>query len=434
MCLKKSVVLAAGLMLAGLVSCSMWDHERESLTAPMAGNEARPENFVISTPTITDWDGVYVAGKSSFSIKVPVIGALKITYRLTSGAQFALFVETSAATKMEIGLMTFNGVTDVLDTVYVTYADGVTAFASMPADIVKVTQSKAIHYQRKNVPKGDENWWPVEAAFGFGVPDAQLNKVYVVRNGVPNVGMACQANPTEPCQVKQGGDSGQDSLRCVLSLGTCSTVTFAPGVTEIQLTTGYATTGAHLTIANSLTIDGGSGVTIRGNNSGAYVVFKVNSGVTAVLNGLTITGGNAGPVEDTGGILNDGTLTLGKTSTVSQNTGTGIVNTGTLTIDGTVSGNTAAFNSGGISNHGTLTINGTVSGNTAGLSGGGINNVGGTLTINGTVSGNTAGLGGGGILNSGGTVIGATAVNVSGNTATTCNNYYNYTTATCILP
>ena len=216
-----------------------------------------------------------------------------------------------------------------------------------------------------------------------------------------------------------------------------------------------------------------AGVTISaGGNSR---VFQVDSGVTASILGLTITGGSA---SNGGGLYNDGgNLTLtdctvsgnsssgngggvytrgGTTTlidcsisgnsafqagvfvangttvltgcTVSGNTGSygaglyaGAAGTMTLT-NCTVSGNSATVNGGGVYSRGTTTLTDcTVSGNTAGSDGGGLECIsGGTSTLiltNCTVSGNTASSNGGGLYNNGGTtILGNTivAVNTAG--------------------
>ena len=187
MYLKKTACIAAGLILLGLASCSLFDRDRDSLTAPAGTTDARPENFILGDPEISGWGGYYHANNTFFALNVPVSGALQVTYRITTGAAFALFLETPAATKMEIGLQTVNGVTDVLDSVCVTYAAGVNVFANVPAGAAKAQQHKATHYQRQNVTGGAENWWPIDAAFGFGVPDAQVKTVCVARNGALSV-------------------------------------------------------------------------------------------------------------------------------------------------------------------------------------------------------------------------------------------------------
>jgi predicted outer membrane repeat protein len=157
--------------------------------------------------------------------------------------------------------------------------------------------------------------------------------------------------------------------------------------------------------------------TLDGNASGT--VLTVNAG-SVRLRDLTIT--NAGG----GGILNDGTLFLDGSSSVSGNTaennGGGIYNNGTLTLNGSssVSGNTNGGTGGGILSFGTVTLNGTtrVSGNSSENGGGVFVGEGGILTMNdfSSVSGNIATRGGGGI-SSAGTITMNDFSSVSGNTS-----------------
>jgi hypothetical protein len=164
--------------------------------------------------------------------------------------------------------------------------------------------------------------------------------------------------------------------------------------------------GTTLDINKSLTIDGaGSGITVNAMGGEA---FQVDAGNTAVINGLTITGGNV-PAANGGGILNLGSLTLSN-STVTGNSalnGGGIsnFNGATLVLSGdTINNNTAGNNGGGVDNHGKLTvINCTIADNVA-LHGGGIANDGVLLMANSTVASNTvmgAGADGGGIYTAG---------------------------------
>jgi hypothetical protein len=210
-----------------------------------------------------------------------------------------------------------------------------------------------------------------------------------------------------------------------LAVGT-ATITFAPAVFNTPQT--ITLTGAPLELSNrnaTDTISGPAvGVTVSGG--GLSRVFQVDSGVTASVSGMTITGGNA-PYANGGGLANFGTLTL-TNCTISGNSagssspffpaGGGVWNRGTLALTNcTVSGNSAVLG-GGLSNTGTATLtNCTVSGNSAYL-GGGLENSRGTATLtNCTVSGNSASVGGG-LANFGGT---ATLSNctVSGNSAAT---------------
>ena len=507
---KRMIAGVIGLVFVGLVGCQLFEHDKQKTLTMPAMSDMQPENFIIGDPEIMDWGGHYLKNDAFFAINVPVVGAMKITYSITTGSTFMLFVETSAATKMEIGLQTVNGVVDVVDSVCVTYAENVMAFARVPSGIVKVTQHNATHYQRADRDDETQNWWPSDAAFSFGVLDTQLKTVCVVTNGVLGVteisetfpkttpstvqakdedgdgvadtsdncpaaanadqtdadgdgkgdacdncpatanadqkdtdsdaqgdvcdpdddndtlldgvdncplvanadqndmnsngsGDACDAacvyEPTNACRVKNTNDIGTGSLRGVLELGaTCPTITFACSGTTITLETGQ------LTLANSVKIDGGSGVTISGNNISR--VFYVNSGVNASFDKLTITEGRVGtgptcPDNCGGGIYNDnGAITVN--GTVSRNTagaGGGIYNGyGNATVSGIVSANAATYGGGGIYNyHGNINVSATVSANTAGINGGGLNNNYGTTMVSGEVSNNRANDGGGGI-------------------------------------
>src|SRR5207302_7103794 len=130
-------------------------------------------------------------------------------------------------------------------------------------------------------------------------------------------------------------------------------------------------------ISRSMTLQGpgANRLTISGNQ--ATRVFKIRSGVTVNISGLTIAQGSVTNANG-GGISNDGTLTL----------------TGCALDHNTVQG---SGQGGGLYNNGTATINGSTFSNNSALSGagGGINNIG-TLTLtNSTVSGNAAASGGG---------------------------------------
>ncbi len=171
-------------------------------------------------------------------------------------------------------------------------------------------------------------------------------------------------------------------------------------------------------LAHTVTIDGTtqpgwpttSSVVVDGNSKGS--VFVVNSGMTAMLNGLTIQHGSGfsppacGGFPCGGGIYNAGTLFVSN-STVSANgtstDGGGIFSIGgSLTVtNSTLSGNSAGNSGGGIGNvSGAVTVtNSTLSGNSTPNTGGGIFSIGGTIMVtNSTLSGNSAGGSGGGIF------------------------------------
>ncbi len=200
------------------------------------------------------------------------------------------------------------------------------------------------------------------------------------------------------------------------------TIVFASGVT------GTITLGSTLTLSQNVTISGpgttGPGanlLTISGNN--AVTVFSINSGVTASISGLTITGGNG---TNGGGIYNAGTLTVSN-STISNNNasqyGGGIYSTGALTV----SNNSVIFNnislagSGIFSAGGPLTVsNSIIAGNYITSStggGGGIDNQYGTATVsNSTISDNSAGSGGvgDGIVNGGALTVSNSTISGNG--------------------
>jgi hypothetical protein len=250
--------------------------------------------------------------------------------------------------------------------------------------------------------------------------------------------------------TKLDDDGSTGTLRWAIgqanSTAGADTIEFQPGLSgTITLT---AAAGGALTLSDTTgatTIQGpvsGGGITVSGNN--LFRVFVINANVSATLNALTITGGNAGANQTGGGILSAGALTLTDClitnntapgngvgggiasgganamltllrSTVSQNSardGAGIFNNSQpfTFLDSTISDNTGSGqgNAAGFWNrYGTGTIIGcTISGNRSTVSGG-ISNEGDLTIVNSTISGNRADLAGsfagngGGIINQG---------------------------------
>ncbi|MCE7985034.1 MAG: hypothetical protein DYG89_27995 [Caldilinea sp. CFX5] len=174
--------------------------------------------------------------------------------------------------------------------------------------------------------------------------------------------------------------------------------------------------GGTLTIANqgALTIEA-AGITLNGNN--AVMPVLINTGATAVLNDITITGGKGSNAGEAGALMNFGTVTLNdalitgnRTDTgISDGYGGGLSNNGTMTLNrSVVSNNFTKTGGGGISNGGTLNLNSSsVIGNESTGHGGGISGgfVGSITLVNSTVSGNRVTAttdpiaGGGGIFN-----------------------------------
>jgi hypothetical protein len=180
-----------------------------------------------------------------------------------------------------------------------------------------------------------------------------------------------------------------------------------------------------VTISSNTSIDvSGHSLTLDGQNS--VQVLTVNSGVTLVLNNLTIANGKSS--FDGGGIENSGTLIVTNSTfsgnSTPQNIGGGIYNEGTaLVTNTTFSGNSAPIGQGGaIYNFGSLVVtNSTFSGNSDEFGGGALANAATAQVTNTTFSHNsTQGLGGA-IYNTGSLTV--TSSTLAGNTAPTTAGY-----------
>jgi parallel beta-helix repeat protein len=169
--------------------------------------------------------------------------------------------------------------------------------------------------------------------------------------------------------VTNGNDSGAGSLRDVLATACAgSTITFQTGVTTVTLTT------AELSVGASVTINGGTGVTVtRGAGSPNFRIFNILSGNTVSMNNLTVTNGNG--TGDGGGILSNGALTL-TNCTISGNTasnrggGLFVLNASATLTGCTINGNTSTnFGAGAFQSTSVTLTNCTVSGNTGSVGG-----------------------------------------------------------------
>ncbi|MCL2695128.1 MAG: Ig-like domain repeat protein [Clostridiales bacterium] len=176
-----------------------------------------------------------------------------------------------------------------------------------------------------------------------------------------------QAAPTVPTLVvKNGSDVGNDSLRDVIAgAKDGDTITFAPGVTTVTLTTN------ELSFSKSLTIDGGGVVTIKRSSSNAFRLIRCSADLT--LRGLTLENGSA------------------------PGDGAGVNITGNAVIENCVfTGNQTDSNGGGLRVAGNATLyNCTFVGNTAGTTGGGLR-VNGSATLGGCTFLDNIGYSGGG--------------------------------------
>ncbi len=164
------------------------------------------------------------------------------------------------------------------------------------------------------------------------------------------------------------GQANQATSPSVIDFNLGSSATIALGGTQLEL----SNTSEPTTIAGP----GASLLTVSGNH--ASRVFRVDTGVTALISGLTITGGSAST--DGGGLSNSGTLALEDSLIINNvagggSRGGGVYNNGTLSvIRSTLEGNSTGYLGGGIFNlNGSLFVeDSTLDANTAGLSGGGI--------------------------------------------------------------
>jgi uncharacterized repeat protein (TIGR01451 family) len=204
---------------------------------------------------------------------------------------------------------------------------------------------------------------------------------------------------------------GSDSSDCLSPTTACATINGALSKldpmlsTTILVATGtYTDTGTEVVLVNkSVTLSGGwdasfviqSGTSaIDGEETRRGIT--VDSSVTAIVERFTVQ-------NSSGGILNDGTLTLNY-STVRGNSGGGIFNSSTATLNHcALSDNTGH---GILNGGGAMTLNSsTVSGNTADEGGGIMNEGSGTMTLNSSSVSDNAAREGGGIYNGSGTVI-----------------------------
>ncbi len=190
--------------------------------------------------------------------------------------------------------------------------------------------------------------------------------------------------------VTNTDDSGTGSLRQAIldanAQGGAETITFDP--TAFATAQTITLTSGDLELSDTTgteTITGpAAGVTV--NARGTSRVFQVDSGVTASISGLTISGGSNSSGNG-GGLVNYGTATLND-CTVSGNSayfGGGVWNapaTNLTLTDCTVSGNSSARMGGGVMNQGTANLtDSTLSGNSSFTQGGGVCSRGAVTTL-----------------------------------------------------
>jgi Subtilase family/Secretion system C-terminal sorting domain len=254
---------------------------------------------------------------------------------------------------------------------------------------------------------------PVFTANGYG----GSYKVAASISGIPSPAEFKLKNACIPTVVTTGADTGAGSLRYIIA-NACvgATITFAPGISQINLTSGGISMGQTLTIKGP----GASKLTVNaaGNIYAFFCYQTYGQTVQQSISGLTISGAfdnNTYNEGSAGIVVNSGTVTLTNCVISNNNTSQYLSSQG-----------------GGIAVSGaaTLNLNGcAVINNASYSSGGGIFNNGGNITIaSSTIAGNqltsTSGSQGGGIYNSSGT-INITSSTIFGNSAQSGTNIYN---------
>lgn len=239
----------------------------------------------------------------------------------------------------------------------------------------------------------------------------------------------CQVDPV----VTTNANNGAGSLRqAVLDACPDSTITFAGSVGPT-----ISLSGGQIIIDKNLIIDGpATPLTVQNTQLAGPTsrVFLVNTGITAMIQDLTISGGSTNGANG-GGILSAGALTVTNATISTNAAGTGwgggiYVSGGSLNLNGSTLNNNTASNGGGLGTEaGTIGIStSTIRNNTATGAGGGIVSleatvgVGANITLTDTTIGGTAGQGnqassGGGVANYVGTFQ-MTGGSISRNTAT----------------
>jgi uncharacterized repeat protein (TIGR03803 family) len=254
----------------------------------------------------------------------------------------------------------------------------------------------------------------LQSSSAYGVSSAQASSaITVAANGF----LVTNTNATGEGSLAQAvanADADTSGTPVAITFDSASGHTFATAQTITLAATLNLT---NTTSGESIAINGPGAnlLTIDGNNS--IEVFSVDSGVSAVLNGLTIAHGDA---SSGGGIFNSGALALSN-CTLSGNQATSLTNGG-----------------GALTNAGTATVtNSTFTNNSAASSGGAICDVDGVLNVSdSTFSGNSAFDGGAILSNSAPDMVTVTNSTFSQNSATIAgggiyNCYGSLTVSSC---
>ena len=207
---------------------------------------------------------------------------------------------------------------------------------------------------------------------------------YTVTASVVDIATPVNFNLTNTCVstvVNTNADAGAGSLRYIVANACPSaTVTFAPGISKISLTSGEIDILQPITITGS----GANVLTISGSNNSRIFTVDPGTGSNVTISGLAITDGEPSSAETNGGggiLVYSGTVSVNNCVITNNNAeytyyaeGGGIDNEGgDLTVDhSTIAQNTGYYDGGGLTlGYGTATVtNSTIAGNTIASSGG----------------------------------------------------------------
>jgi len=240
---------------------------------------------------------------------------------------------------------------------------------------------------------------------------------------------------TDPAALPGGTVTLRSALNAANTAGGANTITFAAGLTisgAVTINLNH-TLGALPDLNSNITLQGpgASLLTVQPAVAHDFGIFKIDSGRTVAISGLTIANGGgflSGGVLDGGGVFNlGGNLTLSN-DVLTGNTaafGGGVCSSGVLALTNcSLTNNVVSSNGGGLISYATATITGTtLSGNTA-VNGGGLETDSVMTMTNSTVANNTA-RNAGGIENLGSLTL--TASTITGNTVSMVGGgLYNY--------
>lgn len=237
------------------------------------------------------------------------------------------------------------------------------------------------------------------------------------------------ATPDADCSLR-------DAIAAANAVNGATTVAinFAPGLASpvpgvITLGNGQLELSDTSLVSLVITGPGANVLSISGNQ--ASRIFSIDSGVKAVISGLTLTNGTTSDVNGGGAVYVLGNLTLNN-EVFSNNVSLSGINGGAIAVGNnanltatqcTFANNSSAANGGAININATavaLLTGSTFSGNTAAVSGGAIGTAGTVQITNSTLTGNTATTArGGAIYNTQNASLTLTHATVVGNSSST---------------